>query len=93
MDIYGIFIHRPFLALVPAALFGLFYWQSRRLVVLIAMLAWIAYFIYEQAMKLRILCTGDCNIRVDILLYYPILILLSVLAIVVYVITKRSPKA
>ena len=57
------------------------------------MLAWIAYFIYEQAMKLRILCTGDCNIRVDILLYYPILILLSVLAIVVYVITKRSPKA
>ena len=60
---------------------------------MIAMLAWIAYFIYEQAMKLRILCTGDCNIRVDILLYYPILILLSVLAIVVYVITKRSPKA
>jgi len=29
---------------------------------------WPAYLPYEYAMKLRILCSGECNIRVDLLL-------------------------
>ena len=92
MDFLGIFIYWPFVALVPAALFGLLYFRSRRLVVLVATLAWLAYFPYEYAMKLRILCTGECNIRVDLLLFYPILALLSALAIIAYVRTSRAPK-
>lgn len=93
MDFFGLFIYWPFLALVPAALFGLLYFRCRRLIVLVATLAWFAYFPYEQAMKLRILCTGECNIRVDLLLYYPILALLSVVAMVAYVRTRRAPRA
>lgn len=93
MDFFGLIIDRPFLALIPAALFGLLYFRSRRLVVLIATLAWLAYFPYEQAMKLRILCTGECNIRVDLLLFYPILALLSVVAVVAHVRTSRAPRA
>lgn len=92
MDFLGIFIHQPFLALILAALFGLLYFRSKRLVVLFAALAWLAYFPYERAMKLRILCTGECNIRVDLLLFYPILAVLSVLAIVAYAKTSRAPR-
>jgi len=39
-------------------------------------------------MKLRILCSGECNIRVDLLLFYPTLALMSLFAVVAYV--KRS---
>ena len=70
--ILGMFIGWPFLALVPAAVFAVLYVRCRRTVALVAARAWLAYFPYEQAMKLRILCSGECNIRVDLLLFYPL---------------------
>lgn len=88
--ILGVFIGWPFLALAPAALFAVLYFRCRRPVVLVATLAWLAYFPYEQAMKLRILCSGECNIRVDLLLFYPLLMLVSVLALVAYFKSKRG---
>lgn len=88
--ILGVFIGWPFLALVPAAVFAVLYMRCRRPVALLAALAWLAYFPYEQAMKLRILCSGECNIRVDLLLFYPLLMLLSVLALVAYFRTRRG---
>ena len=81
----GIFIGWPALALVPAAVFGYFYIRGRRRVVLVTALLWLAYFPYELGMKLRILCSGECNIRVDLLLLYPVLLLLTVVSIVVIV--------
>ena len=91
--IFGIFINWPFLALVPAVVFGMLYFRCRRRVVLVATLAWLAYFPYEQAMKLRILCSGECNIRVDLLLFYPILALLTIWAIIAFFKTNRAPRA
>jgi hypothetical protein len=35
------------------------------------------YAAYETGMQQRWLCTGECNIRVDLLLIYPILLLAS----------------
>jgi hypothetical protein len=35
-------------------------------------------------MKLRVLCSGECNIRVDLLLFYPLLLGLSVAALIAY---------
>jgi hypothetical protein len=55
----------------------------RRRVVLAVGLLWVAYVPYEYGMKLRILCSGECNIRVDLLLIYPALALLSVAALAV----------
>lgn len=86
----GVFIEWPFLALLPAAIFAALYFRRRRVAVLVATLAWLAYFPYEQAMKLRILCSGECNIRVDLLLFYPVLALLSLIAIIAYV-KSRHP--
>lgn len=88
--ILGVFIGWPFLALAPAALFAALYVRCRRPIALLAALCWLAYFPYEQAMKLRILCSGECNIRVDLLLLYPILMLVSVLAVVAYRKAKRG---
>ena len=88
--ILGAFIGWPFLALAPAGIFGVLYFRCRRPIILLAMLAWLAYYPYEQAMKLRILCSGECNIRVDLLLLYPVLIVASVLALTVYFIARRG---
>jgi hypothetical protein len=33
-------------------------------------------------MKARLLCSGDCNIRIDLPLIYPALVVLSVAAVV-----------
>jgi hypothetical protein len=79
----GIFIGWPALALVPAAVFGYFYMRRRSRVVLVTALLWLAYFPYELGMKLRILCSGECNIRVDLLLLYPVLAILTLASIVV----------
>jgi hypothetical protein len=81
----GIFIAWPALALGPAAVFGYFYIKRRSRVVLVTALLWLAYFPYELGMKLRILCSGECNIRVDLLLLYPVLFLLTLASIVVIV--------
>jgi hypothetical protein len=77
----GIFVAAPWLALVPAVLFGVAYRRWRARAALVAAGAWLAYFLYEEAMRRRILCSGECNIRVDLLLLYPILLLISVVAV------------
>jgi hypothetical protein len=82
----------PFLALLPAALFAFLYVRSKCRVTLVAALGWLAYFPYEQAMKLRILCTGECNIRVDLLLFYPLLAIVSVMAVAAYLKFLRQSK-
>ena len=39
---------------------------------------WIIYGIYEYLMQIRVLCSGECNIRVDLLLIYPILLVYTI---------------
>jgi len=90
--ILGIFIGAPWLALVPAAVFFVLYRQSRRTMPLVAAIAWLLYTVYEYGMYLRYLCTGECNIRVDLLLLYPPLLLLSVMGAISGM-AKRRPRA
>ena len=49
---------------------------------------WMVYSIYEYLMYTRVLCSGECNIRIDLLVIYPLLIGLSVVSIVLYVVAK-----
>lgn len=80
-DLLGIFIQWPWLTLVPIAAFGVLYARSRASSALAAALAWLGYLPYEYAMKLRWLCSGECNIRVDLLVLYPLLLLVSLIAL------------
>ena len=88
----GLFIAWPILALVPSTVFTVMYLHCRRLPILLAALAWMAYFAYEQAIKMRLICSGECNIRVDLLLFYPLLALISAMAVVAYIKAKRGQR-
>lgn len=36
---------------------------------------WLCYGAYEASMASRLLCSGECNIRVDLLLIYPVMLI------------------
>ena len=77
----SIFIEYPLLALLPAVVLLGVYRVSRRPFVVVAALTWVLYGIYEYAMHDRILCSGECNIRVDLLVIYPALAVVSFVAL------------
>jgi hypothetical protein len=94
MALGTLFIVVPLAAAVPAAAFLYMFARSRSIVALLTALLWLAYMAYESAMKLRILCTGECNIRVDLMIIYPVLMLLSAVAIVrFFVVLRRRRRA
>lgn len=66
---------------MPGVFFLAAWWMSRRPVVLVASVVWLLYGVYETGMRLRWLCSGECNIRVDLVLIYPVLLFLSIAAI------------
>ena len=79
----AVLIEHPLLAAVPGAVFVALFAVSRKLLVLTAAAAWLAYLPYEYAMKLRLLYTGDCNIRLDLMVLYPVLLIVSVVGVAV----------
>jgi hypothetical protein len=76
------FIERPLAAFIPAAVFGALYLLNRRSAVLVAALCWAGYATLETLNRARITCSGECNIRIDLLVIYPALWIVSLLAIV-----------
>ncbi len=76
------FVQWPLLALVPALVFLALHRMSRRRWVFYAAVIWLVYLPYELAMNRRWLCSGECNIRVDLLFIYPLLALLSLIGLI-----------
>lgn len=74
---------QPALGLVAVLVLLALFLASRRRLVLVAAVLWLLYVPYEYGMKLRILCSGECDVRVDLLVIYPVLVLATVLALVV----------
>jgi len=73
LGVMAIFIEYPVLALaIGAVLLGLGRRASRRVVVGVG-ITWLLYGLYEFGMRQRWLCSGECNIRVDLLVIYPLL--------------------
>jgi hypothetical protein len=72
-----VLIEYPILALAPAVLFAVLFGTRKAPLSLAAAGSWVAYAVYEYGMSYRLLCTGECNIRVDLLLLYPVLVALS----------------
>ena len=71
----AIFVAYPLLAFgVAVALTFLYGWRRAPVVLNVAIL-WSLYAIYEFLMYRRVLCSGECNIRVDLLVIYPALLL------------------
>jgi hypothetical protein len=55
-------------------------WTKRRFILIVA-LCWAFYIPYEYGMEWRLLCSRECNIRVNLLLIDPALAVLSVISI------------
>ena len=71
----------PWLAFATGGVFAaLWVWRRARSAAVAAAL-WLAYGGYETLMHMRVLCSGECNIRVDLLLLYPVLLVASLVAL------------
>jgi hypothetical protein len=81
LTLMAIFIQYPWLAaVIGVILVGLGKWR-RRPTAVVAGGIWLLYAAYESAMRLRWLCSGECNIRVDLLLIYPFLLVTTVVGL------------
>ena len=65
----------PFVFIAGAV--GLYFlataFQRPRLSVILAAVLWLAYAVYEYYVANGTLCDANCNIRVDLLLFWPVL--------------------
>ena len=50
-------------------------WQRPRAAVFVSGLLWLLYAVYEHQVATGVLCDSDCNIRVDLVFFFPILAL------------------
>ena len=85
-----LFIEHPWVALLGAASFvGL--WQiCHKRIVLVTAYLWAAYCVYEYLMMARVLCSGECNIRIDLLLLYPLILVSSLWALVATIVARGA---
>jgi hypothetical protein len=49
--------------------------RARRRVVVSVGVVWLLYAVYEFGNQQRLWCSGECNIRIDLLVIYPVLLL------------------
>jgi hypothetical protein len=47
--------------------------QRPRLAVIVSATLWLLYAVYERLVATGVLCDADCNIRVDLVFFFPIL--------------------
>jgi hypothetical protein len=88
-NLFDTLIGHPGIALLPGAAFAIAGFRRRSKPAWVTAGVWILYAGYETGMRFRILCTGECNIRLDLLVIYPLLLLVSVVA-VLFVFLKRQ---
>ena len=77
----ALLIEYPWLASIVALVFAALWGWKRAPGAGLTALCWAGYCVYEFLMRARMLCSGECNIRVDLLLIYPFLLLVSLLPI------------
>jgi formate hydrogenlyase subunit 3/multisubunit Na+/H+ antiporter MnhD subunit len=87
----AIMIEYPLLAAVIGAIvLGLGRWLRRKALITVGVI-WLLYAVYETGMKQRWLCSGECNIRVDLLLIYPVLLAGLIVCVVSLFRPRRAP--
>ena len=89
----GMLIIFPFGATIVGMMYVRMYFKCKTYSSITTGILWILYSVYEYLMYTRVLCTGECNIRVDLLLIYPLLIVLSLISTILYYWTKKKLNA
>ena len=88
--IFAVLIQYPASALAPAALFAVAFFVKKGPFAGLCAVLWLLYCGYEFLMKYRLLCSGECNIRVDLLVLYPALFLVSIAGIVEFLVRRKK---
>jgi hypothetical protein len=78
---FAVMIEYPWLAFLPGLLLLALHGKTHRPSALWAAVAWLLYGVYEYGMKWRVLCSGECNIRLDLMAVYPLLVAGSLFAV------------
>jgi hypothetical protein len=88
----AIFIEYPLLAaVIGVVLLGLGR-RTRHPTAVAVGVVWLLYAVYETGMQWRWLCSGECNIRVDLLVIYPVLVLGAVVAGLSFLRAPSTPR-
>ena len=88
----AIFIEYPLLAaVIGVVLLWLGRRTGRRTAVGVGVI-WLLYAVYETGMQRRWLCSGECNIRIDLLVIYPVLVLGVVVAGLSFLRAPSAPR-
>jgi hypothetical protein len=88
----AIFIEYPLLAaVIGVVLLGVGRRTGRRTAVGVGVI-WLLYAVYETGMQRRWLCSGECNIRIDLLVIYPGLVLGVVMAGLSFLRAPSAPR-
>lgn len=74
----GLLVEYPLLAAAVGALLLALGRRSHRRVAVAAGVTWLLYAVYEFGMKYRWLCSGECDIRIDLLAIYPVLVVVLI---------------
>jgi len=80
--------------LVAAVVGVLLLWlgrATRRRTAMVSGVLWLVYAVYETGMHERWLCSGECNIRIDLLAIYPALLASSLAAAISLLRGPRRP--
>jgi len=88
----AIFIEYPVLAAVIGILLLGLGWRARRRTAAGVGVLWLLYAVYETGMQRRWLCSGECNIRIDLLVIYPALLVSLVVAAVSLLRRSKQPR-
>lgn len=68
----------PWTAAFPALLFAFLAYRTGRRGLWLTAFLWAGYGLYELQMYRRVFCTGECNIRIDLLPIIPVLLLRTI---------------
>ena len=78
------------IAIIALVVAGMLFWlwrRSGRAIVLVAAIVWLAYPLWEFALQIF---APEVNIRVDLLLFYPILLITGVFGIAFGLASRKS---
>lgn len=80
----------PFGAAIIGCFYLRMYYKLRVVSAMVAGFLWLIYSIYEFLIYARIFCSEECNIRVDLLIIYPSLLVVSLFSTGLYYYKKRT---
>jgi len=70
------------IVLLIAVAFALVAWRARRVSTWVVAVVWLLYFLYETSIRFQLICSRECDVRLDLLVIYPVLACISLVGLI-----------